>query len=227
LLKGGWGGISSRVATNGSDFRGIGQRSFGAKHFAVHDGRGFTLTEALIAMSLFAFILITILMIYDSNQKTYVRGEAEMDVQQNIRVALGAIIYDVRLAGYDPSNAISAQTIKYPLQPASGTTLSTAELRLIADVDEDGTADCVAYRLNSGQILRRVTSWTSGVCTWTASESPVAENITALTFTYFAGPGTTTTTDPAQARRVRVVIAGGNAAMGASFTAESEGSLRQ
>jgi type II secretory pathway component PulJ len=194
---------------------------------AVHDGRGFTLTEALIAMSLFAFILITVLMIYDSNQKTYVRGEATMDVQQNIRVALGQIVYDVRLAGYDPSNAIGNQpTYKNPLQPV-GTALSTAELRLIADADEDGTTDCVAYRLSSGQILRRVTSWTSGVCTWTAAESPVAENITALTFTYFTGPGTTETTVPADARRVRVVITGGSASQGTSFTAESEGSLRQ
>jgi len=194
---------------------------------AIHGGGGFTLTEALIAMSLFAFILITVLMIYDSNQKTYVRGEATMDVQQNIRVALGQIVYDVRLAGYDPSNAIGAQpTYKNPLQPV-GTALSTAELRLIADADEDGTTDCVAYRLSSGQILRRVTSWTSGVCTWTAAESPVAENITALTFTYFTGPGTTTTTDPAQARRVRAVITGGSASQGTTFTAESEGSLRQ
>ena len=196
---------------------------------AVHGGRGFTLTEGLIAISLSTFILITVLMIYDSNQKTYVRGEANMDVQQNIRVALGQIIYDVRLAGYDPSNAIGAQTSrpKQPLQPVAGTGLDTAELRLIADVDEDGTTDCVAYRLSNNQILRRVTPWVSSDCTFTATESPAAENITARTFTYFTGPGTTTTTDPAQARRVRVVITGGNAAMGTSFTAESEGSLRQ
>ncbi len=196
---------------------------------AVHDGGGFTLTEGLIAMSLFAFILITILMIYDSNQKTYVRGEAEMDVQQNIRVALGQIVYDVRLAGYDPSNAIINQTSrpKQSLQPVSGTTLSTAELRLIADVDEDGTTDCVAYTLSSGQILRRVTPWASGDCTFTATGSPVAENITSLTFTYFTGPGTITTTNPSMARRVRAVITGGNANAGTSYTAESEGTLRQ
>ncbi|MBI4537844.1 MAG: hypothetical protein HY712_07800 [candidate division NC10 bacterium] len=194
---------------------------------AAQGGRGFTLTEALIAISLFAFILITILMIYDSNQKTYVRGEAEMDAQQNIRVALGQIVTDVRLAGYDPSNAIGAQSVKQPLQPVSGSALSNAELRLIADVDEDGTTDCVAYRLSSGQILRRTTAWSSGACAWTATESPVAENITALTFTYFTGPGATTTTDPTLARRVRIVVSGGNTATGTSFTAENEASLRQ
>lgn len=194
---------------------------------AAPGARGFTLVEALIAISLFTLILITILMIYDSNQKTYVRGEAEMDLQQNIRVALGQIIHDARLAGYDPSNAIAAQTVKQPLQPVSGTALSTAELRLVADVDRDGVSDCVAFRLSGGQILRRKTSWSSGACPWTGTEGTVAEGISALTFTYFTGSGSTTTTDPAQARRVRVVITGGSATQGISFTTRNEASLRQ
>jgi prepilin-type N-terminal cleavage/methylation domain-containing protein len=191
--------------------------------------RGFTLIEALIAISLFAFILVTSLMIYDSNQKTYVRGEAEMDVQQNVRVALGQILHDVRMAGYDPSNAIAAQTVKQPLQPVpdTGTTLSNTELRLITDVDQDGISDCVAFRLSGGQVLWRKTSWSSGACTWAGTESTVAEGITALTFTYFTGPGSTSTTDPAQARRVRVVITGGSASQGTSSTTQSEASLRQ
>jgi len=196
---------------------------------AAGGGEGFTLIEALIAISLFAFILVTSLMIYDSNQKTYVRGEAEMDVQQNVRVALDQILHDVRMAGYDPSNAIAAQTVRQPLQPApdGGTALSNTELRLIADVDQDGTSDCVGFRLSGGQVLWRKSSWSSGACAWTATESTVAEGITGLTFTYFTGPGSTTTTDPAQARRVRVVITGGNASQGTSSTSQSEASLRQ
>lgn len=188
---------------------------------------GFTLTECLIAISLFAMVLITILLIYDSNQKTYVRGEAEMDLQQNIRVALGQIAHDVRLAGYDPSNAMNAQTVKYPLQPVSGTTLSNSELRLIADADGDGTTDCVAYRLSSGQILRRKTSWSSGACAWTSTEGAVAENITTLRFTYYPTSGGTATTDPTQARRVVVSITGTSSTYGITFTAQSETSLRQ
>ena len=155
------------------------------------------------------------------------RGEAKADLQQNVRVALDQIVRDVRLAGYDPSNAINAQTIKQPFQPVSGTTLSASELRLIADVNQDGTSDCVAYRLNSGQILRRQASWTSGDCTWTATESAVADNITALTFTYYPATGNTATTDPAQARRVKVRITGTNTTYNTTFTAETEAALRQ
>jgi type IV pilus assembly protein PilW len=188
---------------------------------------GFSLLEALVSLSLFAFVLVTILMVYDFTQQTYVRGEAKADLQQNVRVALDQIVRDVRLAGYDPSNAINAQTIKQPLQPVSGTTLSASELRLVADVNQDGTSDCVAYRLNSGQILRRQANWTSGACTWTATESAVADNISALTFTYYPTTGSTATTDPAQARRVKVRITGTNTTYNTTFTAETEAALRQ
>src|SRR3989338_3115761 len=131
-----------------------GSTSMGSEPPGQETGRGragFSLLEALVSLSLFAFVLVTILMVYDFTQQTYVRGEAKADLQQNVRVALDQIVRDVRLAGYDPSNAINAQTIKQPLQPVSGTTLSASELRLIADVNQDGTSDCVAYRLNSGQ----------------------------------------------------------------------------
>ncbi|MBI4737426.1 MAG: hypothetical protein HY766_15430 [candidate division NC10 bacterium] len=178
-------------------------------------------------MTLFAFVLMTILMVYDSSQQTYVRGEAKGDLQQNVRVALDQIVHDVRLAGYDPSNAINVQTIKQPLQPVTGTTLSGSELRLIADVNQDGTSECVAYRLNNGQILRRQASWTSGDCTWTATESAVADNISVLTLTYYAAVGATATTDPAQARRVKIQISGTSAVYNTTFTAETEAVLRQ
>lgn len=188
---------------------------------------GFSLLEALISLSLFAFVLVTILMVYDFTQQTYVRGEAKGYLQQNVRVALDQIVHDVRVAGYDPSNAINVQSVKQPFQPVSGTTLSASELRLIADVNQDGVSDCVAYRLNSGQILRRQANWTSGDCTWTATESAVADNISALTFTYYPATGTTATTDPAQARRVKVRITGRNPTYYTTFTAETEAALRQ
>lgn len=188
---------------------------------------GFTLIEALIAMTLFAFILITILMVYDSTQQTYIRGEAKVDLQQNVRVAMDQIMHDIRLAGYDPSNAINAQTTKQPFQPVSGTTLSTSELRLIGDVTGDETTDCVGYYLDSTnkQILQRQTSWSSGACTWTATGSAVADNITGLTFTYYPATGTTATTDPAQAKRVEVVITGTSSS--STFTLKNEATLRQ
>jgi type II secretory pathway component PulJ len=188
---------------------------------------GFTLLEALVSLTLFAFVLVTILMVYDSTQKTYVRGEARVDLQQNVRVALDQIAHDVRLAGYDPSNAINAQTIKQPLQPVTGTALSSAELRVIADINQDSVSDCVAYRLNNGQILRRQASWTSGACTWTATESAVADSISTVTFTYYPAVGATATTDPAQAKRVKIRITAASTVYNTTFTAETEAAFRQ
>jgi len=190
---------------------------------------GFTLLEALISLAVFAVILIPLLTVYDTTQQSYVRGEARVDLQQNVRVAVDEIMRDVRLGGYDPSNAINAQTIQQPLQPVTGSALSGAELRVIADVNGDGTTDCVAYRLSNGQILRRQANWGTGACTWTAAESAVADNITGLTIAYFPKTGGTSTTDPAQAKRVRVQITATASTTGpaTTFTETSEAALRQ
>lgn len=188
---------------------------------------GFTLLEALISLAVFAVIFIAILQVYDSTQQSYIRGEARVDLQQNVRVAIDEIMHDARLAGYDPSNGINAQTIKFPLQPVSGTALSNAELRLIGDVNNDGTTECLAYRLTNGQILRRSTAWTSGACTWTSAESAVADNISSFTITYFPATGSTATTDPAVARRVQVQITGVSPTYGTTFVEASEAALRQ
>lgn len=198
---------------------------------------GFTLLEALISMSLFALILVTILMVYDSTQQTYVRGEAKADVQQNVRVAMDQIMRDIRLAGYDPSNAIALQTttgLRYPFPPNSGTAYvypaapsTLSEMHLIGDVDDDGTTDCVGYRLSGGQVLRRKSNWTSGDCAWTATESAVADNISLLSFIYYPQSGTTSTTSPAQVKRVKVTITGTSTTYGTSFTMENEAALRQ
>ncbi len=188
---------------------------------------GFTILEALISLAIFAVIFIAVLQVYDGTQQGYVRGEARVDLQQSVRVAMDEVMHDVRLAGYDPSNAITAQTIKYPLQPVSGSTLSTTELRLIGDVNNDGTTDCVGFRLVEGQINVRRTNWSAGACTWTAGEWYVAYNISGLTITYYPATGTTTTTDPAQARRVRVQITGFSSTYGTTFTETSEAALRQ
>lgn len=197
------------------------------------DAPGFTLLEALVSMSLFAVILITILLVYDSTQKTYVRGEAKADLQQNVRVALDLIMHDVRLAGYDPSNAIAGQTTaakRYPFPPlADATTLvnPATELRLIGDMDGDGTTDCVAYRVNSGQILRAKGNWSSGDCAWGSAESTVADSITTLNFTFYPATGTTATTNPAQVKRVKIAITASSNTYETTFTAESEVVLRQ
>lgn len=189
-------------------------------------GAAFTLVEALVAITVFAVILIVLLAIYDNNQKTYVRAEASAELQQNLRVAIANIARDARLAGYDPSNAIAAQAVTQPFQPVSGTALSVAELRVVGDVDQDGVTDCVAFRLSGGQLLRRQTAWSSGACGWTATEGVIAEGFTGLTFTYYQANGATTT-DPAQAKRVRAVVLGTNTAQGLSFRAENDITLRQ
>lgn len=63
--------------------------------------RGFTLTEVLVAMAIFATIFVAALMIYDRSNKIFVNSMAASDLQQNTRVAFEKMVADIRMAGYD------------------------------------------------------------------------------------------------------------------------------
>ncbi len=66
----------------------------------LHDQRGFTLVEALIAASTFLFILFAVYLVYEASRNTYARGEAKTDIQQNARMALSTMERELRMAGY-------------------------------------------------------------------------------------------------------------------------------
>jgi type II secretory pathway component PulJ len=174
-------------------------------------------------MGVFAVILIGILQVYDSMQNTYVRGMASADVQQSVRAALDLIARDIRLAGYDPSNAIASQktsALRYPLPPVAGTKLAI----IGGDVDGNGITECVAYRLFNGQLQRWKANWTSGDCGWPttpgASGTVVANNITALNVTYLPP-------DPSQVKQVNISVTARSPVGNRSFTTVTEVTLRQ
>jgi type IV pilus assembly protein PilW len=185
-----------------------------------NDEAGFTLIEALISIGVFAVILIGILQVYDSMQYTYVRSMASADVQQSVRAALDLITHDIRLAGYDPSDAISNQkTSAFPNPLPPGTTLAI----IGGDTDGNGITECVAYRLFNRQLQRWKANWTSGDCAWPttpgATGTVVANNITALNVTY--------SPDPSHVKQVNISVTAMSPVGNRSFTTETEVALRQ
>ena len=186
-----------------------------------NDEAGFTLIEALISIGVFAVILIGMLQVYDSMQYTYVRSMASADVQQSVRAALDLITHDIRLAGYDTSNAIANQktpAFQNPLLQVPGSTLAI----IGGDVDGNGITECVAYSLFNGQLRRWKANWTSGDCAWPttpgATGTVVANNITALNVTL---------PDPTQVREVNISVTAMSPVDNTSFTAVTEVALRQ
>ncbi len=66
----------------------------------LHDQRGFTPHEALIAAATFLFIVFAVYLVYEASRNTFARGEAKTDIQQNARMALSTMERELRMAGY-------------------------------------------------------------------------------------------------------------------------------
>jgi prepilin-type N-terminal cleavage/methylation domain-containing protein len=123
------------------------------------DPRGFTLVEILIASTIFALILLGVYVVYETNQGTYVRGEARSNVQQNVRVALDQITRELLMAGDDPGNCKNASDratlTRTPVlsQPSTFSTgsltisnypiqaMASSSVRFLADVNADSNID--------------------------------------------------------------------------------------
>ena len=67
------------------------------------NNRGFTLVEMMISVAIFGIVMTGIYQTYDSQQKTYIKQEQVIDMQQNHRTAIYFLGQELRMAGYDPT----------------------------------------------------------------------------------------------------------------------------
>src|SRR5512137_3195391 len=68
--------------------------------------RGFSVLEVLVATALFAVVMAGVYSLYIAMQGTFTRGEMKSDLHQNARVGLDRMVQELRMAGYDPENAL-------------------------------------------------------------------------------------------------------------------------
>ena len=60
--------------------------------------RGFTLVEIMVAMTIFAFVLTGILLLYVNGYRSYAGTSRRIEVQENLRYALSWMARDIRQA---------------------------------------------------------------------------------------------------------------------------------
>lgn len=60
--------------------------------------RGFTLVEIMVAMTIFAFVLTGILLLYANGYRSYAGTSRRIEVQENLRYALSWMARDIRQA---------------------------------------------------------------------------------------------------------------------------------
>lgn len=168
---------------------------------------GFTLIELLVTSTLVVIVLMAVYTMYAASHSAYKKGLTKTDVQQNARIALGQMIREIRLAGYeDPTLANPA--CPPPKKATSGCNdnagvlprRETAHIHFRGDVDGDGVTEEVEYRLRKNDGASDCTPTTDGVCEltrrerdWNPSTSAwgswsnyqiIASNIRGLDFTY-------------------------------------------
>jgi type IV pilus assembly protein PilW len=141
---------------------------------ATQTTRGFTLIEILIAMAIGAIVMAAIVDTFITQRKTYDLQEQIAEMTQNARIGMGMLSREVRMAGYNPAGA-TFEAISYDLTKLE----FRADLNGDGDPDDDGETIAYFYDAATLQLMRE----TSG------SQQPLAENITAFTFSYLDQAG--------------------------------------
>lgn len=155
--------------------------------------RGFTLVEILVASAIFVVIFLAVYLVYETNQITFAKGERDVDIQQNARVAMDRIVRELRMAGFDPQvPTIIPNPCATPIQLAT-----PASITFIADVDSDGTTERVEYTHDPDPPGVRREQWPSlagadceGDWSASAGAQPLVDKVVSLTFTYYDNSGT-------------------------------------
>ncbi|MGD8345108.1 MAG: PilW family protein [Desulfobacterales bacterium] len=69
----------------------------------LHNARGFTLIEMLMALAAGLVVSIAIYSAYQNHQRSHVTQQLVVDMQQNARAAMALMKREIRMMGYDPA----------------------------------------------------------------------------------------------------------------------------
>lgn len=73
----------------------------------IHNNKGFSIAELLIALGLASLVVTAAFMVYFSGTKAWSRAENQMEAQQNLRIAINILSTEVRKADFfkiEPGN---------------------------------------------------------------------------------------------------------------------------
>lgn len=137
---------------------------------------GFSLIELLVALAVSGLVLVATIGVLLQGQQSYLLGVAQLDAQQNVRVALERMAREIQAAGFDPTGA------DFPAIVNPTPTSLTIQRDLNGNGMIDATGEAVTYLLR-GTTLRRDAG---------GGAQPVIEGVQALTFTYLDAAGAPT-----------------------------------
>jgi prepilin-type N-terminal cleavage/methylation domain-containing protein len=150
---------------------------------------GVTLLELLISAALFSLVMGGVYLLYTTMLGTLNRGEMSSDIQQNARVALGRMVQELRMAGYDPQNALGPVTGQRSaeLRAAGDNCLSFVTYRIDTETSPatERTVQ-VTYSLDGTTLRRKGSDWDASASAFSGGMTqPLANSVVLLAFTYY------------------------------------------
>lgn len=150
--------------------------------------RGFTLTEILVAVTIFTIIMLAALAIYNQENKVFKSGVESTEMQQNTRVGFDKLVNEVRMEGFDfdrdgiPSGSAPDGT-SYQQQPDEqieymGPTAITFRSNLNFAVGPEGGRE-TAYEASGFPV---VTTANNEIVTYALRSADATKNTDSITF---------------------------------------------
>jgi type IV pilus assembly protein PilW len=141
--------------------------------------RGVSLIELLVGLVVAGMVLGGIYRVFIAQGKAYTVQDQVVEVQQNIRTAMEALLKDLRMAGYDNDSRSSKITVLSPvIRP-----LSDHAITLTYELDNTHQ-QTVAYWLDGNSRLVRQVTIAPDVGPAVTTQEVILENVDTLTFTY-------------------------------------------
>ena len=168
--------------------------------------RGYTVAELLTVAAVVAFVMSGLFVTLRSGQQSFVAGTNRAEAQQNTRLALSRMLYELRTAGHDPQhsgifNAVTA------LASGTGFVLrndwsGNGTIDPTATVTVDGTAhgERVTYTFTGTTLTRQESNIDASAVTLT-------DKISSVTIQYLDESGNTVTSPSGtNASLIRTVV---------------------
>jgi type II secretory pathway pseudopilin PulG len=139
----------------------------------IRSQRGYTVAEVLIVAAIIGFIMSGLFVMLRSGQQSYVAGSGRAEAQQNARLAIDRMIYELRTAGYDPTRATGFIAV---------TALSTGTGFVIKnDWNANGTIDTNVTQTVDGVSHGEQVTYTFSGTTLTRQESNIDGSAVTVT----------------------------------------------
>jgi prepilin-type N-terminal cleavage/methylation domain-containing protein len=140
----------------------------------VDNKKGFTLIELSVVIAILSIVLAAAYTVFASTNRSATTNEVIAEVMQNLRISVGFMEQDIRMAGLDRFDSTNAG-----IEAATAT-----NLRFTADRNMDGVLndnlERITYFYDTANNRLRQCLWEGSLNDW----QTVAENVTNFQFSY-------------------------------------------